>query len=129
VAVRLAGEQVNCFLFCFRMSFSGKAVHRISLSGGQEAFFEGHEHAFGVLGGVPAGKVRYDNLKSAVASVLGFTRARVETERWTAFRSHYDFSELAHSGQCQRSRRVSCRPADAVTAHGGCSRASIQATS
>ena len=90
VAVRLAGEQVNCFLFCFRLSFSGKAVHRVSLSGGQEAFFEGHEHAFRALGGVPAGKIRYDNLKSAVASVLGFTRARVETDRWTAFRSHYD---------------------------------------
>jgi hypothetical protein len=28
VAVRLAGEQVNCFLFCLRLSFSGKAVHR-----------------------------------------------------------------------------------------------------
>jgi transposase len=58
VAVRLAGEQVNYFLFCLRLSFSGKAVHRVSLSGGQEAFFEGHEHAFRVLGGVPAGKVR-----------------------------------------------------------------------
>ena len=90
VVVRLAGEQVKCYLFCFRLSFSGKAVHRVSLSGGQEAFFEGHEHAFRVLGGVPAGKVRYDNLKSAVASVLGFTRARVETDRWTAFRSHFD---------------------------------------
>ena len=90
VAVRLAGEQVNCFLFCLRLSFSGKAVHRVSLSGGQEAFFEGHEHAFRVLGGVPAGKVRYDNLKAAVAQVLGFSRARVENERWTAFRSHWD---------------------------------------
>ena len=90
VAVRLAGEQVSCFLFCFRLSFSGKAVHRVSLSGGQEAFFEGHEHAFRVLGGVPAGKVRYDNLKAAVAQVLGFSRARVENERWTAFRSHWD---------------------------------------
>jgi transposase len=90
VVVRLAGQQVGCYLFCLRLSFSGKAVHRVSLSGGQEAFFEGHEHAFGVLGGVPRGKVRYDNLKSAVASVLGFTRARVETDRWTAFRSHYD---------------------------------------
>ena len=51
VVVRLAGEVVTCFLFCFRLSFSGKAVHRVSLSGGQEAFFEGHEHAFRVLGG------------------------------------------------------------------------------
>jgi hypothetical protein len=74
-------------MFVFRLSFSGKAVHRVSASEGQEAFFEGHVHAFGVLGGVPAGKVRYDNLTSAVARVLGFTRARVETDRWTAFRS------------------------------------------
>jgi hypothetical protein len=94
VVVRLAGEPVTCFLFCLRLSFSGKAVHRVSLSGGQEAFFEGHEHAFAVLGGVPRGKVRYDNLKSAVASVLGFSRARVETDRWTAFRSHGVLTEL-----------------------------------
>lgn len=89
VAVRLRGELVKCHLFCMRLSFSGKAVHRVFASGGQEAFFEGHEHAFRVLGGVPFGKIRYDNLKAAVASVLGFTRRRVETDRWTAFRSHY----------------------------------------
>jgi transposase len=89
VIVRLAGQDVKCFLFCFRLSFSGKAVHRVSLSGGQEAFFEGHEHAFRVLGGVPSGKVRYDNLKAAVAQVIGFSRSREETDRWTAFRSHW----------------------------------------
>jgi hypothetical protein len=38
---------------------------------------------------VPTGKVRYDNLRSAVAKVLGFSRQRIETQRWTAFRSHY----------------------------------------
>lgn len=63
-------------------------MHRIFLSGVQEAFFEGHAHALSVLGGVPVGKVRYDNLKAAVAQVLGFNRQRMETERWTAFRSH-----------------------------------------
>jgi len=89
VAVRLRGQQVSLFLFAFRLSFSGKAVHRIFASGGQEAFFEGHVHAFTVLGGVPLGQVRYDNLKAAVAQVLGFSRQRVETERWTAFRSHW----------------------------------------
>lgn len=89
VVVRLAGDDVSCFLFCLRLSFSGKAVHRVSLSGGQEAFFEGHEHAFGVLGGVPSGKIRYDNLKAAVAQVTGLSRSRVEADRWTAFRSHW----------------------------------------
>jgi transposase len=87
VYVDLAGVRTLCYMFVFRLSFSGKAVHRISASEGQEAFFEGHAHAFSVLGGVPAGKIRYDNLTSAVARVLGFTRARVETDRWTAFRS------------------------------------------
>jgi len=87
IYVDLAGIRTLCYMFVFRLSFSGKAVHRISASEGQEAFLEGHAHAFSVLGGVPAGKVRYDNLTSAVARVLGFTRARVETDRWTAFRS------------------------------------------
>jgi transposase len=86
---RIAGEEVRCVLFCLRLSFSGKAVHRASLSGGQEAFFEGHEHAFRVLGGVPAGQVRYDNLKAAVLRVTGMGRTRVEADRWTAFRSHW----------------------------------------
>lgn len=89
VTVRLAGEQVTLCLFSFRLSYSGKAVHRVFASGGQEAFFEGHVHALSVLGGVPFGKVRYDNLKAAVAQVLGLSRARVETQRWTAFRSHF----------------------------------------
>ncbi|MER5422380.1 IS21 family transposase [Streptosporangium roseum] len=89
VTVRIAGEQVKCFLFSFRLSYSGKAVHRVLATGGQEAFFEGHVHAFRMLGGVPTGKVRYDNLKAAVSAVLGFTRARTESARWTAFREHY----------------------------------------
>jgi transposase len=89
VAINLRGELVTCTLFAFRLSFSGKAVHKIFASGGSEAFREGHVHAFTTLGGVPTGKIRYDNLKAAVAQVLGFTRQRVETARWTAFRSHF----------------------------------------
>ncbi|MER7201418.1 hypothetical protein [Streptomyces sp. CB01635] len=33
--------------------------------------------------------MRYDNLKAAVARVLGLSRARVEADRWIAFKSHY----------------------------------------
>jgi transposase len=76
VTVKLAGELVTCYLFAFRLSYSGKAVHRIFASAGQEAFFEGHVHALNVLGGVPTGKVRYDNLRAAVAQVLGLSRRR-----------------------------------------------------
>ncbi len=89
VTIELAGELVVYSLFSLRLSFSGKAVHQVYASAGQEAFLEGHVHAFSVLGGLPTGKVRYDNLKAAIAQVLGFSRARKETERWTLFRSHY----------------------------------------
>jgi len=90
VWVNLAGELTKCSLFAFRLSFSGKAVHRIYASQGQEAFIEGHVEAFRVLGGVPTDKVRYDNLRSAVSRVL-FGRNRTESDRWVAFRSHTGF--------------------------------------
>ena len=51
--VRLAGELTKCFLFTLRLSHSGKAVHRVFASQGQEAFLEGHVAAFEVLGGSP----------------------------------------------------------------------------
>ena len=89
VWILLAGVLTKCYLFTFRLSYSGKSVHRVTVSCGQEAFFEGHAHAFALLGGVPCGQVRYDNLRSAVARVLGFGRARTETDRWAAFRSHF----------------------------------------
>lgn len=89
VYVVLAGVVTKCYLFAFRLSYSGKAVHRVFASAGLEAFLEGHVHAFTVLGGVPFAKIRYDNLKAAVARVLGLGRSRAETDRWTAFRSHF----------------------------------------
>jgi hypothetical protein len=42
ISVRLRGQLVTCHPFLLRMSYSGKAVHRASATGGQEAFFEGH---------------------------------------------------------------------------------------
>src|SRR5262245_22703630 len=71
VAINLRGEIVTCMLFSFRLSFSGKAVHRIFASGGSEAFLEGHVHAFTTLGGVPTGKIRYDNLRRRRARPMG----------------------------------------------------------
>jgi transposase len=86
--VRLAGVMTKCFLFTLRLSHSGKAVHRVFASQGQEAFLEGHVAAFEALGGVPFDKIRYDNLRSAVHRVL-FGRNRSESSRWLAFRAHY----------------------------------------
>jgi transposase len=90
VWVDLAGTRTKCYLFTLRLSHSGKAVHRVYASQGQEAFIEGHLASFAVLGGVPFSHIRYDNLTAAVSRVLR-GRDRVESERWVAFRSHYGF--------------------------------------
>ena len=81
---------VKCHLFTLRLSYSGKAVHRVFASQAQESFLEGHAEAFRVLGGVPTRHIRYDNLKPAVNQVCT-GRNRVESERWVTFRSHYGF--------------------------------------
>lgn len=91
VWVRVAGELTQCHLFTLRMSYSGKAVHRVYLTQSQEAFLEGHVEAFRVLGGVPTRHIRYDNLRPAVNQVCFGQRNRVESQRWTAFRSFYGF--------------------------------------
>jgi len=96
------------------------------LTQGQEAFLEGHVHAFERLGGIPVDKVRYDNLNSAVKQVL-FGRSRQENERWVAFRSHYGFEawycqpghEGSHEkggveGEGGRFRRNHCVPMPVV---------------
>lgn len=83
----------KCFLFTFRLSCSGRAVHAVFASQGQEAFLEGHVRAFETLGGIPHGQIRYDNLRSAVHRVL-FGRNRIESQRWAAFRAHYGFTSF-----------------------------------
>ena len=88
VFVELAGRLARCYLFAFRLSYSGKGYHRVYASCAQEAFLEGHVTAFEVTGGVPWRHVRYDNLSPAVAKVLR-GRSRNETARWLSFRSWY----------------------------------------
>ena len=90
VSVVLDGEMAACHLFAYRLSYSGKAVHRVYASQAQEAFLEGHVTAFGVTGGVPWRHIRYDNLSPAVAKVMT-GRGRKETARWLSFRSWYGF--------------------------------------
>ncbi len=91
VLVELAGHLAKCYLFAYRLSFAGKACHRVYACQAQEAFLEGHVAAFEATGGVPWRHVRYDNLSPAVAKVLT-GRSRTETARWLSFRSWYGFS-------------------------------------
>ncbi|WP_115789412.1 IS21 family transposase [Arthrobacter silvisoli] len=92
VWVVLNGVKTKCHMFVFRLSHSGKAIHRIYPTQAQEAFLEGHIEAFNVLGGIPTKHIRYDNLTSAVTAVVfGQGRQRKENDRWVLFKSHYGF--------------------------------------
>ena len=92
VWIVLDGVKTKCHMFIFRLSHSGKAIHRIYPTQAQEAFLEGHVEAFNEIGGVPVKHIRYDNLTSAVrAVVFGQGRNRLENDRWVLFRSFYGF--------------------------------------
>ncbi|MEO9220347.1 MAG: IS21 family transposase [Mycobacteriaceae bacterium] len=85
----IAGTLIKVWMFVMRLSHSGKAFHVAFATQAQEAFLEGHVLAFEYFGAVP-GRIRYDNLKPAVIRVLR-GRDRIESERFTALRSHYGF--------------------------------------
>jgi hypothetical protein len=89
----IAGTYEPLWMFCVRLSASGRGFHEAFGNQAIESFLEGHVHAFEHFGGVPAGMIRYDNLKDAVIKVL-LGRARLENERFVAFRSHYLLTEL-----------------------------------
>lgn len=81
VWVVIAGVKMKCHLFVFRLSASGKAVHRVYPTQAHEAFLEGHIAAFETIRGVPALHIKYDNLTPAVVRVIHGTRDRVENDR------------------------------------------------
>jgi transposase len=89
----IAGETVKLWMFVLRLSHSGKAIHVAYANQAQESFLDGHVRAFAALGGVPAGMIRYDNLKTAVIRVL-LGRDRWENERFVGLRSHYGFDSF-----------------------------------
>ena len=89
----IAGQVMKLFMFCLRLSHSGRAVHVAYANQTQESFLDGHVRAFHALGGVPVGMIRYDNLKPAVIRVaLG--RERFEHPRFVALRSHYGYDSF-----------------------------------
>lgn len=87
--VGMAGEERPVKLFCMRSRFSGMAFVRAYPWERQEMFLDGHLRAFAFYSGVFPVLV-YDNLTVAVRQVLR-GKARVEQERFVAFRSYYTF--------------------------------------
>ena len=88
----IAGEVIKLYMFCLRLSHSGKAFHFGYANQTQESFLDGHVRAFEAFGGV-SGMIRYDNLKPAVVRIaLG--RERFEHPRFVAMRSHYGYDSF-----------------------------------
>jgi transposase len=92
-AAWIDGVLTDVWMFCMRLSFSGRAFHMAFANQSTESFLEGHVEAFAHLGGVPTGQIRYDNLKPAVIKVL-LGRERLENPRFVALRSHYGFDSF-----------------------------------
>ena len=90
VVAIIGGEQVTLKYFCMRPKFSGKPFIRMYPCERQQAFFDGHIHAFAFYGGVFPLLV-YDNLNSAVRKVLQ-GKNRIEQESFVRFRSYYNFT-------------------------------------
>jgi transposase len=90
--VDLAGTLTRVHLFFMRSCFSGAAFSMVSAVETQQAFLEGHAHAFDWFDGVFE-EVRYDNLGSAVKKVLK-GRRRVESDRFVSMRSHYLYESI-----------------------------------
>ena len=89
----IAGQVMKLYMFCMRLSHSGKAFHFAYANQTQESFLDGHVRAFEAFGGVPTGMIRYDNLKPAVIRIaLG--RERFEHPRFVALRSHYGYDSF-----------------------------------
>ncbi len=89
----IAGVALRLWMFVMRLSHSGRAVHLAYANQAQESFLDGHVKAFDVLGGVPTGMIRYDNLKPAVITCL-LGRERLENPKFVALRSHYVFDSF-----------------------------------
>lgn len=128
--VIVAGVPTVVHLFHLRLSASGRSVTLAFGAEDQASLLEGHVAAFERLGGVPA-RIRYDNLTAAVSRVLR-GRARIETDRFTAMRSHYGFDSFfcepgergAHEkggveGEVGRFRRRHLVPVPAVPSMAG----------
>jgi transposase len=88
----IAGDEVRLKFFCMRSKYSGKHFVRFYPCERQQAFFDGHIHAFSFFGGVFPVLI-YDNLTTAVWKVLR-GKDRIEQEAFTKFRAYYSFKAL-----------------------------------
>jgi len=86
----IAGRPTTIKFFGMRSRYSAKHFLRCYPCERQQAFFDGHLHAFAFFEGIFPVLV-YDNLSAAVRQVLR-GRGRVEQEEFTKFHAYYNFT-------------------------------------
>ncbi|MDT5135723.1 MAG: hypothetical protein QOE41_5034 [Mycobacterium sp.] len=67
--IDLRGVRTKVFLFTLRLSCSGRAVHKAFGTQGQEAFLDGHQHAFTELGAVRQDPLRQPQIGRSASPV------------------------------------------------------------
>jgi transposase len=87
----IGGVRTKLHVFCFDLPQSDACFIKAYPAETTEAFLDGHVSAFTFFGGVPI-SILYDNLKIAVARILGDGK-RQRTRAFTELVSHYLFQE------------------------------------
>jgi transposase len=87
----IGGVRTKLHVFCFDLPHSDAYFIKAYPAETTEAFLDGHVSAFTFFGGVPI-SILYDNLKIAVARILGEGK-RQRTRAFTELVSHYLFQE------------------------------------
>jgi len=85
----IGGERTKLMVGQFRLCYSRAFVLRAYPLQTHEMLFDAHNHAFGLLGGVPRRGI-YDNMRTAVDRV-GQGKARVVNARFRSMASHFLF--------------------------------------
>lgn len=87
----IAGVRQKIHFFCMDLPHSDGCFVKAYPAETTEAFLDGHVAAFAFFGGVPI-SILYDNLKIAVARILGDGK-RVRSRAFTELQSHYLFAD------------------------------------
>jgi transposase len=87
----IGGVRMKLHVFCFDLPHSDACFIKAYAAETTEAFLDGHASAFAFFGGVPL-SILYDNLKIAVAKILGGGERR-RTQAFTELVSHFLFDD------------------------------------
>lgn len=100
----IGGVRMKLHVFCFDLPQSDACFIKAYAAETTEAFLDGHVSAFAFFGGVPL-SILYDNLKIAVAKILG-GGARKPLPNSSATRSLWSSGQGQRQGESRRTGKI-----------------------